>query len=163
MPSALPRRSTASRRSEGVPLLAHYRIKLEEVVEAHRIALLRGGGLDGMRDSNLIKAAIGRPYTGYYRSIHAKAAALTQSLCKNHGFVDGNKRTTLLILSLFLDRSGYQIVGPDKSWVGREVSDADSVLAANVEIDAVILSVVENQMSYEQLLAWFRARLRRRP
>ena len=123
--------------------------------------MLLGGGLDGVRDLNLVKAAIGRPYTGYYRSIHSKAAALTQSLCKNHGFADGNKRTTLLTISLFLDRSGYEIVGPDTILIGKVVSDVDSAIAANAEIDAVILDVVENRMTYEDLVGWFRAHLRR--
>jgi len=132
------------------------------VVEAHRIALLRSGGLDGVRDLNLVKSAIGRPYSGYYRSIHAKAAALTQSLSKNHGFVDGNKRTTLLTLSLLLDRSGYELVGPDKEWVGKDISEQGSELSTNVEIEPVILDVVENRISYDDLVKWFRARLRRR-
>ena len=130
--------------------------------EAHHVALSRGGGLEGVRNQHLIESAIGRPYSGYYRSIHAKAAALTQSLCKNHGFLDGNKRTTLLTLSLFLDRSGYDLVGPDKALVGTDVSEQESELSINVEADAMILDVVENQLTYRDLLRWFRARLRRR-
>jgi len=36
--------------------------------------------LPGVRDWGLLESAIGRPYTGYYRRIHKKAAALVESL-----------------------------------------------------------------------------------
>ncbi len=134
---------------------------MEDVVEAHRVAILRSGGLDGIRDVSLIKSAIGRPYSGYYRSIYKKAAALTQSLCKNHGFIDGNKRATLLTLSLLIDRSGYELIGPDTE-LGEELSEQQSELSTNVEIEPLILDVVEDRMSYDDLVKWFRARLRRR-
>lgn len=115
-----------------------------------------------MRDLTLVESAIGRPYSGYYPSIYAKAAALTQSLSKNHGFIDGNKRATLLTLSLFLDRSGYDLVGPDKELVGKKLSEKDSELSTNVEVEPMILDVVEDRISYDDLVKWFRARLRRR-
>ena len=101
--------------------------------EAHRIALERSGGHGGVRDVGLIESAIARPYSGYYRSIYQKAAALTHSLAKNHGFIDGNKRSALLTLYLFLDRSGYDLAGGD---IGNE-------------IDAMILDVVENRLSFD--------------
>jgi death-on-curing protein len=129
---------------------------LGDVIEAHRIAILRSGGLDGVRDLGLLESAIGRPYSGYYRTIHAKAAALTQSLSKNHGFIDGNKRATLLTLSLFLERSGYELVEE----LARNKQDSE--LSTNVEIEPMILDVVEDRMSYADLVKWFRARLRRR-
>ena len=115
-----------------------------------------------MRDLGLIESAIGRPYSGYYRSIHKKAAALTQSLSKNHGFLDGNKRATLLTLALFLDRSEYDLVGPDKELVGTALSEPDSELSTNVEAEPMILDVVEDRMSFNDLVKWFKARLRRR-
>ncbi len=127
-------------------------------MEAHRVALARSGGLDGVRDLGLIQSAIARPYLGYYRSIYDKAAALTQSLSKNHGFVDGNKRTALLSLSLFLERSGYQLVGPDKVLVGNGLSEQQSDLSVSVEAE-MILDVVENRLSKHELIKWFRVHL----
>ena len=55
---------------------------------------------------SLIESAITRPYTGYYRPIAQKAAALLQSLATNHGFVDGNKRTAVFAMNLLLGESG---------------------------------------------------------
>lgn len=71
----------------------------------------------------MVESAIQRPYSGYYRSIQRKAAALVHSVASNHGFADGNKRTTLLLLGVLLDRSGYQLVGEGTEETGRAVED----------------------------------------
>ena len=87
----------------------HYRIKMEDAIEAHNTALIHGGQ-PGVINLNSIKSAIARPYDGYYRQIWKKGAALFESVCRNHGFTDGNKRTAVLLLVLLLERSGYQIL-----------------------------------------------------
>lgn len=99
--------------------------------------------MDGIRDITLIESAIARPYSGYYRSIHDKAAALTHSLVKNHGFLDGNKRTALLTLTLFLDRSRYQF----KAGVTHE------------EIENMVLEVANNKLDFDDLKVWIRAKI----
>ena len=116
---------------------------LGDVLEAHESAL-QFGGLPGIRDLGLVQSAIARPYSGYYRSISSKAAALTHSLAKNHGFADGNKRTALLVLTLFLDRSGYRFRG-----------------TADTDVEKMILDVVENKLSFDELTRWFKKRLLR--
>ena len=35
---------------------------------------------------------------------------MVQSVSKNHGFTDGNKRTSVFLLHLLLDLSGYKLV-----------------------------------------------------
>lgn len=107
------------------------------------------GGLSGVRDLSLVQSALGRPYSGYYRAIHQKAAALVDSMSKNHGFVDGNKRTTLLLLHTFVVRSGYSIV---------PLSGED----LNKSVEDMILDVVTREMTVEGASDWFKARLRRR-
>jgi len=128
--------------------LRHYRVTIEDLIEAHDAALVHGG-LAGIRDSTLLASAIGRPYIGYNRRISSKAAALTQSLATNHGFVDGNKRTAFLIADLFINRSGYSLRGLKK--------------AALLELEDLILAIVEDHMSSEEISAWFKARIRKRP
>src|SRR4029077_3161373 len=85
-----------------------YRVTLRDVLEAHDQALTFGG-LHGVRDLGLIESAIARPYSGYHRSFAKKCAALTHSLTMNHGFVDGNKRTALLAVTLLLSRNDYRL------------------------------------------------------
>ncbi len=75
----------------------------------------RFGGLPGIRDLGLIESAIGRPRATFdsddlYKTIFDKAAALLQSLFKNHPFVDGNKRTALASAGIFLKLNGYELI-----------------------------------------------------
>jgi len=64
----------------------------------------------GPRDDNLVHSAVLRPQTGIgdtdkYRTVEAKAAALFHSLIMNHAFHNGNKRTALVSLVVFMDRN----------------------------------------------------------
>lgn len=124
----------------------HYRVTLRDVLEAHDQAL-GFGGLQGVRSLHLIKSAIARPYSGYHRAFPRKCAALTHSLAMNHGFVDGNKRTTLLSVTLLVSRSGYHLV-----------ARGDDI---NEEIEQLILDVVENRLVFEDIAEWFKRRLTR--
>ncbi len=75
----------------------------------------RFGGSHGVRDLRLVESAVGRPKSTFggeylYNSIFDKAAALLQSLLKNHPFVDGNKRTALTSAGLFLKKNNYKLI-----------------------------------------------------
>jgi death on curing protein len=106
------------------------------------------GGLPGVKREADIRSALGRPYSGYHRSISAKAAALLQAMAKNHGFSDGNKRTAVLLTVDMIDRSGYKLKP-----LGRE--------QLNIEIGNMVLRVVNNEMTFEQIKEWFRLRIRK--
>ena len=82
----------------------------------------RFGGSNGVRDLGLVESAVARPKGTFggeylYSSIFDKAAALLQSLLKNHPFVDGNKRTALTSAGLFLKKNGYKLVNQHKEKV----------------------------------------------
>ena len=70
------------------------------------------------------------------------AAALLESMIKNHGFVDGDKRTSWILVTTFLDRSGY-----------------DLRLADNERVDDFVVSVAEGGTGFDEAVAWFDARL----
>lgn len=127
----------------------HYRITLADALSAHDRALLTGGR-PGIHDLDALLSAIGRPYTGYYRSIARKAAALMQSIATNHAFNDGNKRTSILLTDLLLVRSGYRL----------EPRDASEDLEQAIE-DFVVDSVVKGRSSIDVIAAWLQARIRR--
>jgi len=66
----------------------------------------------GIRDQNLLESAITRPHSSIgdaskYSSIECSAAALLHSLVHNHAFYNGNKRTALVSMLVFLDENGY--------------------------------------------------------
>lgn len=123
--------------------MSHYRITLADVLAAHEEALSYGG-LGGIISLDAIQSAIGRPYSGYHRPIHLKAAALLHALIQNHGFVDGNKRSALIATLLMIKRSGYRLI----------VDNAE-------RIDDIVVEVAAGERSFDQLAAWFRPRLLR--
>lgn len=70
------------------------------------------GGSHGVRDLGALQAAASRPLATFggedlYPDPFAKAAALMESIIRNHPFVDGNKRTAITSAGIFLRRSGH--------------------------------------------------------
>jgi death-on-curing protein len=89
-------------------------IDIQEVLVIHDTLIVQFGGSNGIRDYNLLVSAINRPFTStgdteFYPTIHEKAAALIESIVKNHPFVDGNKRTGYVMMRLFLLNNGFDI------------------------------------------------------
>ena len=82
---------------------------LQETLELHEQLILRFGGSAGVRDMGLLQSALLRPQTGYYDTLSMQAAALLQSLCQNHCFVDGNKRVAFACTAIFLRMNGYRL------------------------------------------------------
>lgn len=83
-----------------------------QVLAIHDQMIKRFGGSAGVRDVTLIESAVARPQATFdgndlYETLFTKAAAVLQSLLKNHPFVDGNKRTALTSAGVFLIRNGY--------------------------------------------------------
>ncbi|MGN6363544.1 type II toxin-antitoxin system death-on-curing family toxin [Asticcacaulis taihuensis] len=74
---------------------------------------MRHGGASGVRDPGQLESALFRPQTGYYADLIAEAAALWESLSQNHPFVDGNKRTALSSMLMFLNLNGLDVVVPE--------------------------------------------------
>ncbi|KYG79138.1 type II toxin-antitoxin system death-on-curing family toxin [Roseivirga echinicomitans] len=82
-------------------------ISEREVLEIHSILIGRFGGSEGVRDQELLDSALNRPYQTFdgqelYPSPVDKAAAIIESIVKNHPFVDGNKRTGYVLARLLL-------------------------------------------------------------
>ena len=122
---------------------------MADAIGAHERAL-RFGGLPGVLSQDLVEAALARPYNGYYRSIEQKSAALVQSMAGNHGFADGNKRTTLILVQTLLTRSGYDLLPANQR---ERIDDA---------AEQMILDTVMGRLSFDDIANWFRARIRRR-
>lgn len=66
----------------------------------------------GVKEPTLLDSAINRPKQSIfgedaYPSIHEKAAALFESIAKNHAFHNANKRTALASLIVFLKLNNY--------------------------------------------------------
>lgn len=67
-----------------------------------------------VRDAGLLESALARPATvAYGREVYAsfpsKAAALLESLTRNHGLLDGNKRTAWVALQHCVRLNGLRL------------------------------------------------------
>ena len=90
-------------------------LNIGQVINIHDEMLKVGGGKDGIRDFSLLHSAVERSRTSFggkllYPDIWFQAAALMQSLVKNHAFIDGNKRTALFSTLRFLNINSYDLL-----------------------------------------------------
>jgi death on curing protein len=109
--------------------------------EVHRINGNILGTTPVVRDTGLLASAVGRPQlvvsgTDAYPTLHDKAAALMESVCLNHAFVDGNKRTAVIATIHMLNWNGYDLV------------------AEQTELVDAALNVVEHRWDREKLAEW---------
>jgi death on curing protein len=86
----------------------------EQVLFLHSRLIDETGGAHGVRDLSMLLSALGRPQATFdgnelYPDVFTKAAALLDSLIRNHPFVDGNKRTAITAAALFLQTNGYHL------------------------------------------------------
>ncbi len=82
--------------------------------------LAEHGGASGVRDPGLLESALARPRNRYAydkASLHALAASYAHGIAKNHPFIDGNKRTSLVIAELFLNLNGIELTASDEAVV----------------------------------------------
>ena len=87
----------------------------EQVLFLHSRLIEETGGMHGIRDLSMLLSALGRPQASFddydlYPEIFTKAAALMDSLIRNHPFIDGNKRTAIAASAVFLLYNGYQLI-----------------------------------------------------
>jgi death on curing protein len=111
------------------------------IVAIHGEQLAIYGGASGLRDQGMLESALDRPKNkwAYERAELAElAAAYAYGIARNHPFVDGNKRTSLLALYTFLGVNGVDF----------EVPEAEAA--------AMILSLAAGEVSEESLARWIR-------
>ena len=90
------------------------------VIAIHDTSISQFGGAPGIRDSGLLDSAIARPLNlSVYETpdIFALAAAYGYGLSRNHAFIDGNKRTALAAMAVFLGLNGYTFNQPSPETV----------------------------------------------
>jgi death-on-curing protein len=77
----------------------------------HAEVIAANGGSEGLRDEGLLESAVAAPQTTFggeplMPDAGEIAAAYLFYLCRNHAFVDGNKRTALAACLVFLEVNG---------------------------------------------------------
>ncbi|HZQ11721.1 MAG TPA: type II toxin-antitoxin system death-on-curing family toxin [Pseudolabrys sp.] len=92
-------------------------LDLDIVVDFHSEQLALFGGPDGIRDWGLLQSALDRPRNkfAYGKTDHAAlAAAYGFGIVRNHPFIDGNKRTALASMIVFLNLNGFALTAPQE-------------------------------------------------
>ena len=97
-------------------------LSLAKVLDIHQDQIACYGGKTGTRDLNLLKSALGTAsitYAGKYVhiDIYEIAAAYLFHLVENHPFIDGNKRTGVVVASVFLTLNGHDFNPPNNDLV----------------------------------------------
>lgn len=85
-------------------------VPLQAVLIIHDRQIARHGGAAGMRDIQLLEAAVERPRnkTAYGEpSLEEIAEAYAFGIAKAHAFVDGNKRAAFVTSATFLRLNGF--------------------------------------------------------
>jgi death on curing protein len=82
----------------------------------HNDQIAAHGGAYGVLNETMLESALARPQNlyAYERAdLFQLAAAYGYGLAKNHGFVDGNKRTAFLVMFVFLKINGWHLFVPE--------------------------------------------------
>jgi len=96
-------------------------LTVEIVSEIRAEAITRFGGAGGVREIALLESGVSAPQAGFggkssYGDLVEVAAAYLYYLCKNHPFVDGNKRTALGACIVFLRLNGIEPKPDGPEW-----------------------------------------------
>lgn len=120
-------------------------IEPNAVLAMHKRQIAEHGGTEGVRDEGLLLSALARPENlhayGEDVDLAALAASYAFGVAKNHPFLDGNKRTALVVAVAFLNLNGLDFEAPGEQTYTR------------------FLQLAGGTISEDDLAAWFRERL----
>jgi len=116
-------------------------LPLRALIDAHAESIRLQGGAPGISNPALLESAAERARTKFHyasdeQTLPKLAAAYCFGLCRNHPFVDGNKRIAFLAAFMFLDINGYYLDAPE------------------LEAYAIIMAVASGTADEAELEAW---------
>lgn len=117
-------------------------LDIDLVLDFHAEQLALFGGLDGVRDHGLLESALARPVNKFAygeTDLAVLADAYGFGIAKNHPFVDGNKRTALASMIVFL---------------GLNRVDLD---ARQEDAAAIVFSLAAGEITEDVLARWIAA------
>jgi death on curing protein len=115
--------------------------------EAHFRQVRDHGGRHGLRDEAALESGLARPQQRWQyepeTSISRLAAAYGFGLAANHPYVDGNKRTALVVIVAFLNLNGIELT------------------ATNAQASTIMLALAAGEISEDELTEWVRSHSRK--
>lgn len=118
-------------------------LTVQDIYELHRELEDAFVLSSGVRDKNLLSSAVNTPFQTFmgsdlYPSLCDKAAQLCYGIANNHPFTDGNKRTALHSMYVYLIINGFDIA------------------ASQQEVENLIINVAAGNMTNTELAEWLR-------
>ncbi|MEA2429148.1 MAG: death on curing protein [Thermoleophilaceae bacterium] len=119
---------------------ADWRPALEDFVEAASVILeSTPEAIRRLPRLSLADSALAAPFAGFggedaYPTLLDQAAVLIDRLARNHPLPDGNKRTSLALTILFLERNGVRWGAPDHD---RDVGTVERIASGAIELDQI--------------------------
>ncbi|MBJ7258808.1 MAG: type II toxin-antitoxin system death-on-curing family toxin [Chthoniobacterales bacterium] len=110
-----------------------FHLTVEIVREIHAEAISAFGGAQGIREQALLESAVAAPQASFggqspYADTIEVAAAYLFYLCRNHPFIDGNKRAALGACLVFLRLNGVKPEPDGTEWEELTLAVAASVI-----------------------------------
>jgi death-on-curing protein len=115
----------------------------QSALALHSEQLAEHGGSEGIRDESLLDSALAKPLNVFAYAdapdIFRLAASYAFGIARNHAFVDGNKRTAMVVSLGFLDLNGWDVVAPKEDFY------------------MTFLHLADGSLNEEESAAWFTA------
>jgi death-on-curing protein len=123
-------------------------ISIDQVLFTHNQAIKKFGGLNNIRDKELLESALNRPFATFagidlYPTNIEKISALTESIIKNHPFHDGNKRIGYLMMRILLRKNHLDI------------------FVAEDEKYDFIIKIAEGKLTFDEIVSWIQDNTRK--
>ncbi|QEA34497.1 type II toxin-antitoxin system death-on-curing family toxin [Weissella soli] len=124
-------------------------------VKQHDIVLEKSGGLQGIKEIGLLESTLDFIQDDrYYPTFEEKLTHLVFAVAKNHAFLDGNKRSSIVLGAFFLNINEY----PDYV-IDRFMNQMESIVLVTV-INQIskddlseIIALIINDLPYTDELA----------
>jgi death-on-curing protein len=116
-------------------------LNTEEIIELHTKLVDSTGGSHGIRDPGLLESAVmgcSQTFGGteMYPTVIEKASRMAYSICKNHPFIDGNKRVAVTALLVIL-----------------RMNDISLQYSQN-ELIILGLGIADGSIDYDEIVSW---------
>ena len=124
-------------------------LSIKQIDLLHLEVLKEFGGADGLRDRGLLESALEMPRATFdgkllHKNLSAIAAAYLFHTCRNHPFIDGNKRVALGAALIFIEVNG------------------GIIRASDDEFERLTLGVASSEINKDAVTIFFRRRVKAR-
>lgn len=119
-------------------------LTVSEITELHDSIIIKTGGSPGLRDMGLLESAVLGCHQSFdgvdlYPTVIDKSARMAYSICKNHPFVDGNKRSAVIAMLVLLRINGVELT------------------YSQHELVSLGVGISNDLITYEEIASWINA------